>query len=336
MIMLGMGMDIRKHSNAPQAQQIMWRSVVLLAVLAGATFGSAADEPRPASAFPDLTDKAIIGEIICPGPVSYRTGVGPWLSQPSGTFPVATPLQIRTYETHCRIQLGTQSLFEAAPSSNLSLLPDESGVLTLSLKGGSVLYALSSDAVLKVALPSAKMAARVGNEEAVRAPVSQAGSAFSSARHVGIIQMDTALAATFSNLKGSLLVTRSGAEAQRVPSGQLLRMTADSTSRPVSTSLRRFSGTIIGPASDPKTKATSRYDSQAIGSWWVFQSNSAEPASLDPAMVVTAPKMTKDLQFFPPEVRRRVSPWRPPGRRREITPDNGQPEPPWEPPGRPR
>lgn len=179
-----------------------------------------------------------MGRLTCDGTVSYRTGIGPWIRQSAGTYLVVSPLHIKTDEARCRVVFGAQALLETGPKTEVEVSQPESNRQTVVLKGGAILYAIPQEAALRIDIPQAgvlavagaaepeaveKIAAQVVSASTVDVAKIGAGSfapaggkestsAFSSAAHMGVVDMTEASSVKLHNLRGQLYY-RAGTES---------------------------------------------------------------------------------------------------------------------------
>ncbi len=135
-----------------KAGKWMRAAVLLLAV---ALLGPAAMRPAEENQ-PVAPSRPIMGEIMSQDVFSYRIGVSAWLTQKGGTFPVVTPVEVRTAKSYCRLVLESHTLLQGGPASEFDVSRADDGSLLLHLQKGSVLYALAEGAVLKITVGKAK------------------------------------------------------------------------------------------------------------------------------------------------------------------------------------
>lgn len=306
-----------------------WMRVVLL-LLAIAFLGPAVMRPADDNQ-PVAPSRPIMGEIMSHDVFSYRVGVSAWLTQRGGTFPIVTPVEVRTANSYCRLAMESDTLLQGGPASEFHVSRTADGSLLLHVHKGSVLYALAEGAVLKITAGKAKHTACAG--EAQTAQTSTQRPVFAYAAHSGIVVVKENYPPELHNLKGRLVVLQEGERSTVVPAGQMLRVGAEATVDSPETAL-----------SSVASAAASLHPpiARSVGSWYVFQPDPSDVVNLGPDLVVlphynspngwppTAP---------PPQVRQRMSPWLPPGRRRanEPTPPPAvEPpaQPPWIPPAR--
>jgi len=283
----------------------------------------AGDQSRP---FP----KPLIGQLASEGSFSYRVGVGTWFAQTAGTFPVVTPFEVRTGPSYCRVVLGSQNLFEGAPASEFALSTTDGKEIILTVRKGTVLYALADGTALRLNAVNAKVEARAGEmkpAEGVKPrPITP------RAAHTGIVQANEGRPVELHNLKGLLALVEEGGRNVVVAAGQSLRVSGEALRR---ASTLTPGATASAPEGTPVSASGESVSGiRSVGSWWVFESAPRDaPVGARPDMVVVPSVTNRWLPVAPPpEVRERMSPWLPPGRRRGTVPEQPPTQPPWEPP----
>jgi len=303
-------------------KKVPWRSdrcvvrfscIVLGIFLSAAITALAAEESVPSA------KKAVLGEIVCQGSVSYKTGIGPQLTQANGTFPIALPLQVRTPETHCKVILGSQAILEAAAGSEFSVQQDKTGGLMLIVKTGAVVYALAENSPLSISVPGIRHGAEAG--QVPQTLVTQTSNVYSFAAHVGVVKVAAGPAVEFVNLKGLLSVARDDGPVQALAAGKSVQVAANSAPDVV------LSPLIAAAAPSAKPAASAVSKSKPIASWWAVEPRADAAFGIGTLFVYPS---DPSKQAYLPEVRTRISPWMPQVRRRTSV--DVEPDRPWEPP----
>ncbi|MCX8038855.1 MAG: hypothetical protein N3D11_17765, partial [Candidatus Sumerlaeia bacterium] len=183
---------------------------------------------RPADENPtSVPSRPIMGEIMSHDLFSYRVGVSAWLTPRGGTFPIVTPVEVRTAKSYCRLTLESHTLLQGGPASEFNVSRTADGNLLLHLQKGAVLYVLAEGVVLKITAGKSKHSALAG--EAQIAKTGSPGSVFTHAAHSGIVVVNENFPPELHNLKGRLVVLQEGARNVVVPAGQILRIGSDAT-----------------------------------------------------------------------------------------------------------
>ena len=197
-----------------------------LSVRASAPSGPSAGLAGPASDAP--VPGVLVGQITSPDSVSYCSGAGPWVTQGGAAFPAVTPLSVRTGASPCRIEFGTQALFEALPASELTVTSQESGGLELSIIRGTVIYAVADRRALKIRVPAVGQAATVGQTQAADGAVAQSVYAAASERGLARVHGEAGKPQVeWMNLAGRMSVSAASGQTRPVAPNESLNVGAD-------------------------------------------------------------------------------------------------------------
>jgi hypothetical protein len=114
---------------------------------------------------PDENPLVRLGEITCQGPTYYRTGHSPWVMQRDGSYPMLTPLNIKTQNSRTRFTFGPRHIFEVGQYTEFLIYdndgttpttindPNTSDILKIKHEKGVFLYAIPERGSLRVDLP---------------------------------------------------------------------------------------------------------------------------------------------------------------------------------------
>lgn len=193
----------------------------------GAALLSAAERQAP---------QTTLGQLRCSGPVTYQTGVGPWIRHAHGECLVALPLSVKTEQRRCRIVIGSDAAFHVKPDAQIQLTRSDEGALSICVEKGTVFYAIPEKGHLTITNSLCGLTAIAGNgalEPSQSAPftpvlpirsgldsipktdVSEPTSAWENGTHLGIVKVTGANSVELYNCRGRLVYRQ---EAEGRPS----------------------------------------------------------------------------------------------------------------------